>query len=434
MLLCHFCGEKSNYYNKIFDCVHYTCGCIPDSYASFKCSSSKYKYHLIEHCPFDNSILLSIKNNVFHPDSASMRILCELYNIKYKSRTIDNYNRILNISNLNEIELLKKYLNHKNPNLEYYKNKNPISYNEQDIACSFCKKNNLSRIDTPFKCDCIFCISCMWENISISDAECYNCNSDRKEYFYNIRLTGSYEGIFLNKLCKFYNLNYKKETNIKLAELICLKLGLDIKELYVIFREYEVYYRRKRASNKDIDINDFLVSINDNIEIINKKNKTVTFKNINLKQIINIMSENKLVLSSSSDLKSENIISENKPILSSSSDLKSENTISQKNNNYSETIPKALKDCVWIKYMGNIYQTNCLCCNINSITAVNFHCGHIIPYSKGGYTNINNLVPICSVCNLSMSTNNMIEWCQKYFPNAPLFKKLNINNKQITEI
>lgn len=73
-----------------------------------------------------------------------------------------------------------------------------------------------------------------------------------------------------------------------------------------------------------------------------------------------------------------------------------------------QTIPKVLKDNVWNKYIGiNIGQTNCLCCKTNKISQHNFHCGHVISESKGGKTDIDNLRPICSNCNLSMSTQNM---------------------------
>jgi hypothetical protein len=45
------------------------------------------------------------------------------------------------------------------------------------------------------------------------------------------------------------------------------------------------------------------------------------------------------------------------------------------------------------------------------MNVTNFHCGHNIPESKGGITVLENLLPICSSCNLSMSNNYTIqEW------------------------
>ena len=79
-------------------------------------------------------------------------------------------------------------------------------------------------------------------------------------------------------------------------------------------------------------------------------------------------------------------------------------------------IPKALKIKVWDKTYGmNVGQTICLNCKISIISQMNFHCSHIIPESEGGATNVENLVALCSPCNLSMGKKNMIEFHRKYF-------------------
>ena len=75
-------------------------------------------------------------------------------------------------------------------------------------------------------------------------------------------------------------------------------------------------------------------------------------------------------------------------------------------------IPKAIREQVWIKNFKKKYENKCYihwCDNI--INVFDFHVGHNIPKSKGGTLNINNLKPICSRCNLSMSDNYTIdEW------------------------
>lgn len=75
-------------------------------------------------------------------------------------------------------------------------------------------------------------------------------------------------------------------------------------------------------------------------------------------------------------------------------------------------IPKALREQVWLKTFGKIYEHNChikWCSNI--INVFDFHVGHDIPESKGGTLTIDNLKPICARCNLSMSDNYTIsEW------------------------
>lgn len=77
-----------------------------------------------------------------------------------------------------------------------------------------------------------------------------------------------------------------------------------------------------------------------------------------------------------------------------------------------KSIPKALRQQVWVRYFGKNFNKKCYIkwCN-NMIDVFNFECGHDIPESKGGLTTINNLRPICSSCNKSMSNNYTIsEW------------------------
>jgi len=77
-----------------------------------------------------------------------------------------------------------------------------------------------------------------------------------------------------------------------------------------------------------------------------------------------------------------------------------------------DKIPKAVREQVWIHYLGNICQAKCpvIWCK-NRISAFDFHVGHNIPESRGGTLDIKNLRPICARCNLSMSDNYTIdEW------------------------
>lgn len=77
-----------------------------------------------------------------------------------------------------------------------------------------------------------------------------------------------------------------------------------------------------------------------------------------------------------------------------------------------QKIPKALREQVWLHYVGKHYETKCLIvwCS-NKINVYNFHVGHNIPESKGGTLEMKNLRPICSSCNLSMGDNYTIdEW------------------------
>jgi hypothetical protein len=77
-----------------------------------------------------------------------------------------------------------------------------------------------------------------------------------------------------------------------------------------------------------------------------------------------------------------------------------------------DKIPKALREQIWLTHIGKKYEAKCYIswCN-NRITVFDFQSGHNIPESKGGKTDISNLLPICSRCNSSMNDNYTIdEW------------------------
>ena len=81
-----------------------------------------------------------------------------------------------------------------------------------------------------------------------------------------------------------------------------------------------------------------------------------------------------------------------------------------------KAIPKALREQVWVKYVGERYEHQCTIrwCK-NNMTVFDFHVGHDKPECKGGKTTIDNLRPICSRCNLSMSSNFTIkEWEEQF--------------------
>jgi 5-methylcytosine-specific restriction endonuclease McrA len=84
-------------------------------------------------------------------------------------------------------------------------------------------------------------------------------------------------------------------------------------------------------------------------------------------------------------------------------------------------IPKALREQVWLNHMGPVFEGKCRVtwCS-NTITAFDFQCGHNIPESKGGKTNISNLIPICARCNISMGDSYSIaDWNVKFAAPQP---------------
>ena len=81
------------------------------------------------------------------------------------------------------------------------------------------------------------------------------------------------------------------------------------------------------------------------------------------------------------------------------------------------TIPKALREQVWLKHVGKVYSAKCriVWCQ-NTMTVFDFQSGHDVPESKGGPTTLANMVVICSRCNLSMGNQyTFTEWSQKHY-------------------
>jgi hypothetical protein len=71
-------------------------------------------------------------------------------------------------------------------------------------------------------------------------------------------------------------------------------------------------------------------------------------------------------------------------------------------------IPKTLKQAVWNKHIGEKNGKGlCKCCNLRTISQMHFHCGHIKAESKGGATHIDNLLPICAICNGSIYNKDL---------------------------
>jgi len=86
-----------------------------------------------------------------------------------------------------------------------------------------------------------------------------------------------------------------------------------------------------------------------------------------------------------------------------------------KNAKYAKTtIPKAVREQVWLRSFGKTYEHSCQIqwCQ-NTVSVFDFHVGHDKPESKGGTLDIENLRPICARCNLSMSDNYTIQEWQK---------------------
>lgn len=86
--------------------------------------------------------------------------------------------------------------------------------------------------------------------------------------------------------------------------------------------------------------------------------------------------------------------------------------------NAKQKIPKALREQVWIMKVGSRFDAKCtiVWCT-NRMNVFDYQCGHNVPESKGGVTTIDNLLPICGRCNVSMGNHYTIdEWNKKFAP------------------
>lgn len=90
------------------------------------------------------------------------------------------------------------------------------------------------------------------------------------------------------------------------------------------------------------------------------------------------------------------------------------------------TIPTAFREQIWLRDCGKAYESKCRVtwCQ-NRMTVWDFQAGHNIPESRGGHTVPDNLIPICSRCNVSMGNRYTIdEWNSLSQEPKPLHKRM----------
>ena len=82
--------------------------------------------------------------------------------------------------------------------------------------------------------------------------------------------------------------------------------------------------------------------------------------------------------------------------------------------NYRERISKPLRRRVWEKRNGKSLEGKCYCCK-EDVGYDAFECGHIQPVFYGGSTTVDNLEPICKICNRDMGTENLEVFVRKNY-------------------
>ena len=75
-----------------------------------------------------------------------------------------------------------------------------------------------------------------------------------------------------------------------------------------------------------------------------------------------------------------------------------------------QKITASLRQSVWLKWVGRHYDAKCYVHWCQCVmTPFTFEVGHNIPESRGGATTLENLRPICSICNKSMGNRYTID-------------------------
>jgi hypothetical protein len=82
-----------------------------------------------------------------------------------------------------------------------------------------------------------------------------------------------------------------------------------------------------------------------------------------------------------------------------------------------KTFPKTMRMMLWSKYFpDNTMLGKCSCCQ-SQVDYNLFELGHIISVLNGGTNTLENLVPICGMCNKSCGGKNLTDFCTDYkFP------------------
>lgn len=89
---------------------------------------------------------------------------------------------------------------------------------------------------------------------------------------------------------------------------------------------------------------------------------------------------------------------------------KTDDTIAYKK----QTIPKTVKNCLWINFFENSRIGVCQVCKREEISFNNFQACHIVAERNGGSCALDNLVPGCALCNASMGCVNLNEFIKSY--------------------
>ena len=273
----------------------------------------------------------------------------------------------------------------------------------------FCSMRTLNIMSSPSKiynCDTISVISDVTDNSTTSNDSELEINYIFENKIQKMTLDELKEKCKENGMTGLSKLKKQEFIQLLLTEFnniwVILK-NVNLPDLREIYKTNKIKEKKSTGNTKKSVIN--------NIMCYNSKCETLIFiKSIKYQQDVIIEKEQQLKeeeLLKEQQLKKQQLLNEQ---LLKEEQLKEEDKIKKK-----KVIPKNVKINIWNTYIdSNIQRHKCLCCKKSIISITEFHVGHVISEHNGGTLEINNLRPICSSCNYSMGTNNMVDYVVKY--------------------
>ena len=79
-----------------------------------------------------------------------------------------------------------------------------------------------------------------------------------------------------------------------------------------------------------------------------------------------------------------------------------------------EPICKTVRNVLWFIHYGDVRTAKCKCCLVEDISINCYHVGHVIAEANGGKTSMENLLPMCMLCNTSIGKQNVNDFIKKW--------------------
>jgi hypothetical protein len=79
-----------------------------------------------------------------------------------------------------------------------------------------------------------------------------------------------------------------------------------------------------------------------------------------------------------------------------------------------EPICKTVRNVLWYIHYNDVRTAKCKCCLVEDISISCYHVGHVIAEANGGKTSMENLLPMCMLCNTSIGKQNVFDFIKKY--------------------